>query len=78
MLHVCGIVDHYTWWQGWYRDLEGAESDKSFTTNEPIEQLMPWLEKPDAIAGQGKCSRRPSAVSLQMRFHFRDGRLDCE
>ena len=62
MLHVCGIIDHYAWWQGWHRYLKGAESDEPLTSDEPIEQLVSWLEEPDAIPSQGKGSRRPSVI----------------
>ena len=63
MLHICRIIDYYAWWERRDRYLKGTESNEPLAANEPIEQFMPWLEKPDAIASQGKRARRPSGVA---------------
>ena len=51
MLHIVGIVDHNGRGQGRHRNFEGTEADLVLTFGEPIEELVPGLQEPYAIAG---------------------------
>lgn len=64
MLYILGIIDHNGRGQGGHRNFEGAEADFVLTFGEPIEELVPWLQEPYAIAGQRQCPRWTSARSL--------------
>lgn len=62
MLNVCRVIDDDPRRKRWDRDLEGIKADLPFTLHKPIEELVPRLEKPDAIASERQRARRPSIV----------------
>ncbi len=62
MLDVDWVIDDDARRQRWNRDLVGIKSDLPFTLHKPIEELVPGLEKPDAIASKRQRPRRPPTV----------------
>jgi len=63
MFDVQRVTDDNSCRERWDRYLESAESNLALSLGEPIQELVPWLKEPYAIAGKGKSSRWPTIAA---------------
>ena len=65
MLDVLGITDDNARRQGGHGYLEGVEAGLPFALGEPVEELVPRLQEPDAVASKRQGPRRPSIDAVR-------------